>query len=109
MKTFWCRLLMPATTTEKMKWVDHFVTGFSCEGGEAEKETVCFAVRAINEEEVTILLKERLSGLSYDIDSIIEKPWVKYGDFAGDNTRFPMQAKYLDEKIDSIEMLRRRA
>lgn len=102
MKTFWVRVYCDPDTI--FKYVDAWKTGYGPQG----HAIFCFAVRGDDEGDVHDLLAEMLCGGSYETDTIDEKPWKTFGDFAGSTTRFRLAEKYLGDKIDTIETVRDR-
>lgn len=101
MLTFWVRLYCDKDIEFSI------IDAFNTEEIE-ESKVICFAVRAEDKYEVFDFLDEFLCGGSFQVDFIEEKPWKTYRDFCGNNSRFKIAEKYLDNEIDTVEVCLRR-
>ena len=99
MKTYWCRLYCDPSV--KLGFIDSWVSGWNAE---ADKQVLLFAVRAESEKQIHEMLAARIPRGGYEVDSLTEQPWKTFGDFAGPKSRFRMDAKYLKDEIDTVEV-----
>ena len=98
MMTYWVRMYISSDV--KIKNLDYWISGETMDG----KETVLFAIKAKDTDEICRMLDFITNNAKYEIDFILPKPkWEKYGDFAHhENSRWRLAEKYLNNPIDSV-------